>query len=173
MAAVCDGADGDHGNSHSGISDDSNGVTSVPKEPKKPWRLESLPGVEKDFASLKWTEHNDGSLAGEVENYNAYMEAFEDIQSGKLELDGVDGPQLAHDLKSYINAEFRKKLIPAYDRDNNYHKALYAHCVRRYLQQIRLGVYRGFEGRTEKRPQVADAIEQHIDTILTNKFAGV
>ena len=117
-------------------------------------------------------EHNDEGMEANLERYNAYLQALDDIRSGELDLPGIeDQKTFVKDLERYIRREFVSHAVTM-DRDNDYHKALYAFCVERYLRNLKNGIFDG-NGVSGTRPEIAETIEDHVTQLLTDSLIGV
>lgn len=111
-------------------------------------------------------------MEADLDRYNACLKTIEDIKTGELDLPGVnDQPALIRELEKYIRKEFASHAIRM-EKGNDYHKALYAFCVDRYLKQLRYGIFDG-NGVSGTRPEIAETIEDHITKLLTESLIGV
>ena len=137
---------------------------------KPSFRLKELPEIHDDYAKVWWSEHNDGDIKPRLVEYNAYMQTLDDLQNGTLRIDGIDGPELVKEIKRYVRSDFRKHSMEGVDPSNDYHRALYAFVVKRYLDELRNGVFEGPGNTTQTRPEVAQAIEDHIDELFETQM---
>ena len=121
---------------------------------------------------LFWSQHNDGDIRGAIAQYNAYMQVLDDLENGLLEIEDVNGKELAEDIKRKARADFRKKRMPTIDTNNDYHKAMYVHIVKSYLENLKNGVFLGHGGHSSTRPEVAAAIEDRVSEIYQLKMTN-
>lgn len=132
--------------------------------------MTGLPEVGDDYAKLWWTEHNDGDIEPRLIEYNAYLQALEDIETGKLQVNGIDGPVFVSDLKRFIRKDFRKHGMEAFNGNDHYHKALWAAVAKNYIDGLREGTFTGPGGFENRKPEVADAIQDHIDELIESSL---
>lgn len=134
------------------------------------FKLSRLPKVQDDYASIWWSEHNDGDIRPRLIQYNAYIQTLDDLSEGKLEIEGIDGKELTREIKRYIRSDFRDHALEGIDPSNHYHRALYAHCVKRYLDQLRYGVFEGPNRTKQTKPEVAEAITDHVNELFEKEL---
>ena len=136
-------------------------------------RIHKLPYHEQDFAT-KWhygtqIDKDENTIINE---FNVYLQALEELEQGKIILpEGISGPTIAHDLKTYILRDFRTQNLVMDNKNNLAHRAFYAHCAKRAIDSIRHGEFVDQEtGYTRKYPEIADALERRINDILYEKL---
>ena len=110
-------------------------------------------------------------MEANLDRYNAYLQTLDDIRSHKLDLPGIeDQKRFVEELNKYIRREFVKHAVTM-EKGNDYHKALYAFCVERYLRNLKHGIFDG-DGISGTRPEIAETIEDHVTTLLTDTLIG-
>jgi len=132
--------------------------------PEQLVKLKSLPSPPDDYAKMHFHHYAYRDLPGMVEEYNAYLDALAALERGEIELPpDVDGRQIAREVRRYALRDFRVHGVEHIETDRNeYHKALFAHSVRRWLDQLHQGTFSG-EGFEGSRPEVAERIEDWVN----------
>jgi hypothetical protein len=149
-------------------------VNTIIDKTSSTFRLTKLPQHDRDFATDWFYATQQETVAEDIVNeYNAYLQAFEELEQGKIKLpEGYDGAVIASDIRAYVLHDFRSYKVKQ-DTDNNLvHRAYYCHCVKRALDSLRQGEYTGPDGYTRKRPEIADMLENRINQILFDKMMG-
>ncbi len=124
-----------------------------------------------DYAR-SWYDSQDGpGMRERLTEYNAYLQVLDDLEANQFQIPGYSGPEIAKTIRVHVRDDFRRHTMRAVDSGNDYHKAFFAHCCRRWLQQLREGTFRDEEtGKHRDGAALADAIEARVNEIYEREL---
>lgn len=150
-----------------------NSTTGIVQTVSNSIRLTKLPIHAQDFATSWFYSNQDTIVAANITlEYNAYLQALDELTTNSPNIplpSGIIGKDIAYDIKTSVLNDFRGKDIVFNAQDNLVHRAWWAHCVKRAIDSVKLGVFTDPDGYSNKKPEVADAINRRINEIIFEK----
>lgn len=141
-------------------------------------KLEELPVHIDDFVDMWYQGLADAGTKYRITMYNACLQVLKELETGQLELpeidnQTIDGKELANDIKHKILQQFIQNGVDINIESNLKHRAFFAHCTQRVLENLKNGIFSGTDGFTGQKPEIADIINNRINEIFTQETLGV